>query len=294
MAIANSSFGALSLQAFLHGELQKIDRVGEVKQVKSTEAIVYRSAIALQSYRQENAMDAATEIAEQLLDLPSNSSQQTIAIEVVPPGLLFFRFREARIARWLQALGDRVLPAAEPARHPFPWQPVETAQYAHARCCSLLRLAHREGTIAFAPEAFDPAIAASNVLAPDDLSLRTLQNWRTDRLRSQSQKLRSWETPRHSSERRLLVCAATAADILHGLESDRSGRSRNLQKDFQKASEELGRAFLHFHRDCRIFGDVARTQPDLAAARVASILAIQKLLWELLCLRLHAIAPREL
>ena len=310
MAIATSfvSQKFLSLQAFLHSELQRIARAGEVKQVKNTEKIVYRSAMALRSRYQEDAMDAANEIVMKLIELRSNFSKQedTISIEVVPPGLLFFRFGEIEIAQWLQALCDRVLPAAEPAWQPFPWQPVETAQYAHARCCSLLRLAHREAAIAFVPEAIDRPSAGSNVLAPAELSLRTLQSWRIDRDRWQSQeflsKFLAWETLRHPSERCLLVCMAAAADILHGFGSERldsqkdekKDLQRNSQRDLPKISESLGRAFLYFHQECRMFGDVARTRPDLATTRLGLTLATQKLLWELLCLRLHAIAPREL
>ena len=122
--------------------------------------ILYRSAIALRlaRYRQRRPLDLAQSFVTHLeYDLQSFAGLD-FTILVVSPGWIQVSLGNSSLAHWLQfftqtsfsinsewVMSGRSSPQQLPADMIFPWQ------YAHARCCSLLRNGDRSGAIALLP-----------------------------------------------------------------------------------------------------------------------------------------------
>jgi hypothetical protein len=151
-------------------------------------------------------------------------------------------------------------------------RPLFEAQYAHARCCSLLRLAHREGMIELAQ--VDPEIRPLfRAIAPNPIP------WLDS-----DQKLRLV----HPAESSLIFHLLTLLDDLYSLSPSR------YRVDWEKSARTLSQVFLTFYSQCRIWGEVKTATPQLAQARLGLILATQPLLHLLLQDLLGVPAPLEL
>ena len=131
--------------------------------LKNTSKIIYRCAIALSLQKNNNcfiaplylaskgvlSIEIARDIVNCLYDL-STTSQPTLdfSVRVVDPGWIDFHLSDRSLALWLQQLFQQTfLPVSFPPPPSSPSLNVFPIQYAHARCCSLLRLAEREGSI---------------------------------------------------------------------------------------------------------------------------------------------------
>ncbi len=148
-------------------------------------------------------------------------------------------------------------------------------QYAHARCCSLLRLAHRSGLITLN----DPEFTTSNwqFIAPNPipwLDLNSLQSC------GESMRLRCI----HPAERGLIDQLLDSGDRIGQLD---------VERGFKQAFA-LSLAFDNFYRSCRIWGEVKTETPQLAQARLGLVGVTQKLLRSLLEDQLGVLAPLEL
>lgn len=132
---------------------------GSIRRAKGVDATVYISPVALQLSRE--AQRPALEVAEQLVALLSQQDTPTaldIHPEVHPPGWLVWTLPAASIAAWLQQLTQtppaRIGNRETATKLSSPQILAATTDslvfelhYGHARCCSLLRLGHRQGYI---------------------------------------------------------------------------------------------------------------------------------------------------
>ncbi|MCU0518802.1 MAG: DALR anticodon-binding domain-containing protein [Oscillatoria sp. Prado101] len=240
---------------------------------KDLTPILYISALPLSMAKSchRPATDIATELAAHLQGkTPANASdagQLEIAVAAIPPGWLHFQLTEPSLANWLQFLTQLpVLGELPPPQSPpqLSLEPASLwpAQYASARCCSLLRLAHREGLLALAQPHW-------HAIAPAPFPwLDTGAGTGTLRLA-------------HPAERRLISQLVTALDTCE------------TPADCLKQATALSQAFENFHSACRIWGEVKTESPKLAQARLGLILATVSVL-RLLLSRLGLPAPDEI
>ncbi len=238
--------------------------------------ILYISGVALQLSKSQNrkGIDIACAIASHF---SSNCGDEFI-IEIVPPGYIYFILTDSILAAWLQHLvegmGERGAGGAggaggakyENSSHLF------TVQYAHARCCSLMRLAQQEKLIQFGDNNVNTSSAMGNVISPNPIP------W----LNSCS-KLRFY----HSASRRLISELVQVVDDLEF--SDEAG-----SVNWEKAAINLSQAFEVFWCNCRIFGEVKITSPELSQARLGLVIATQSVLRFLLEEKLGVFALLEL
>lgn len=221
--------------------------------------VAYRSAIALQLGTQlaRSPMELAQEIVAQF-PTPSN-----FAVSISPPGWIDCQLTDVGLAQWLQ---HWTFCAELPTNTPFSPQPVEgfPLQYAHARCCALLRLADREGLIVLQSSATDVEI-----VAPDPFP------WLDA---TQSLYLQ------HPAERSLISQLVAVVDALETPTSQILG----------KLAICLSEAFQGFYSQCSMFGDVKTANPPLAIGRSGLVGATQKVLKCLLEERFGIPSPMEL
>lgn len=147
-------------------------------------------------------------------------------------------------------------------------------QYAHARCCSLLRLAHRQGLIKLS----DPDCKTLGWQFVDPNPIPWLYG--DPGMESESMRLRLG----HSAERGLI------AQVLDGIEQI----SHSTPASAIKLANALSDGFEKFYSACRIWGEVKTETPKLAQARLGLVGVTQKLLRSLLQDQLGVTAPLEL
>lgn len=253
--------------------------------------VLYRSAIALKlaPLWQQSPLD----IANQLMTSFATISQYTpgqicleFSVEVVFPGWINFRLSAQGLAAWLQHLVhtklrlivahgevNSPLSSSSPLFSSSPLSPSSLSslfpvQYAHARCCSLLRLAHRQGLIKL-----------------KDLDLKTL-DWQLLEpnpipwLNDDQAALRLVDP----AEKRLIAQILDSRDAL----SDPSQLSQ------RKLASALSNEFERFYSNCRIWGEVKIETPKLVQARLGLVAVTQALLRSLLQDHLGVPAPAEL
>lgn len=223
--------------------------------------IACRSAIALQLSRSWGLtpLDIAIKLTTHLHDLPE------FQIRVIPPGWIHFYLTEPIIAYLLQSIAQTSIPMnsqwirsvksdrlREQQAVVFWWQ------YAHARCCSLLRLAEKEGAIT-------RGVCSFPWLTPEN-QLRLV----------------------HPTERAAIFQLLATVDSLCCPPVVQPGRSA------EKLSRALSQRFLTFYRVCRLWGEVKIQVPVLVTARLGLVMATQKVLRVLLEEVLDLSAPTEL
>lgn len=236
------------------------------------------SPIALQLAGQppaELAQDIVTAVPE----------TQGLKLWVKPPGWIYGRFCEDAIATHLQQL------ITESPRLSFPCQaPLDDslsdpllfpAQYAHARCCSLLYLAQREGLIElqFCEQGF-PTIANSIPGYIEQKQFRCPHPAEQTLIRHLLEFPGALQTPKRAwrNERRSGVPLPWPLDHQH----------------LVRYTQQWGETFLTFYRDCRIFGEVSQQNLPLSQTRLGFAAITQKVLAFLLQDLLHLIAPKAL
>lgn len=147
-------------------------------------------------------------------------------------------------------------------------------QYAHARCCSLLRLAHRQGLIQLRDLDFNTP--SGQLVQPNPIP------WLNDDQGAHTGQIRLRLV--HPAERRLIAQMLDVSDII----SDQG------QLSCLKLASALSNAFESFYSSCRIWGEVKTQTPKLAQARLGLVAIIQRLLRSLLQEKLGVPAPVEL
>lgn len=259
--------------------------------------VLYRSAIAFQLAPLLHAQ--ALNLAHQLLQSLSIISQDKTSptcidfcVKVVPPGWLDFQLTDQALATWLQQFiqnpslskqgtrrqGDLPQDAVKMPQSPCPPlplsppSPVFRGQYTHARCCSLLRLAHRQGLIQLSGLDVNPC---RQWLQPNPIPWLDVEQ-------AQGQ----WRLV-HPAEWHLL---AQLLDV-----QDWQPATRNQQQpNGVKRAVALSEAFEQFYSRCRIWGEVETQTPRLAQARLGLVAVTQISLKALLQDDLGVTAPVQL
>lgn len=250
--------------------------------------VLYISGVALQLSKSQNrkAMELASAIASDI----SGICGGVFSIQIVPPGWIHFELTHSTLATWLQSLivvisggegaqGSRKLLAGGAggdegtidAPCPMP-NSLFAVQYAHARCYSLVLLAHREGLIKLREPVANSSPAFWSVIAPNPIPWLTSDG-----------ALRL----NHPDERRLI---AELVQMVDNIECpDVSGSVK-----WEKVALNLSQAFEKFWSNCRIWGEVKITSPELAQARLGLLMATQSVLRYVLEENLGVFAPLEL
>ena len=241
--------------------------------------ILYISGVALHLSKSQNrkGIDIACAIASHF---SSNYGDEFI-IEIVPPGYIHFVLTDPILAAWLQHLvqgtgrggdkerggqGEGGETKIENCSHLF------TVQYAHARCCSLMRLAQQEKLIQFGDNNVNTSSAMGNVISPNPIP------WL-----NRDRQLRF----SHSTSRRLISELVQVVDDLEFC--DEAGSVH-----WEKAAINLSQAFEDFWCNCRIWGEVKINSPELSQARLGLVIATQSVLRFLLEEKLGVFALVEL
>jgi arginyl-tRNA synthetase len=247
-----------------------------LNRAKNRERVVYVSAIALKLAKtwQQTPQAIAAQLAETLEPL----CWPDFTVKAAPAGIIELELTDAGLAVWLQRLAQNFLPLPEYrilspvvcADRLFP------IQYSHARCCSLLRMAHRDRLIAIAQPDVTTAPQIWSLAAPNPIP------WvdEGDRLRLV-----------HPAESNLISQLLTVLDNLSPIWEV---ENREKPVNYLKLANNLSEAFQTFYSQCRIWGEVKTEQPKLAQSRLGLVLATQSLLRFILEELLNAVAPIEL
>lgn len=281
-----------------------------VHRLSDHRGVIYRSAIALKlaplwqlppldiahqlaecmAIREQNTANAETDNWEQQEITSQNFQAQSpipsqvcldFSVEVFSPGWIQLRLSDRALATWLQQLIE--IPHSPRPKIPDQNQrtePINQAhslfrvQYAHARCCSLLRLAHRQSLINLSD--LDSITPNWEWLEPNPIP------WLYGNPEMECSPIRL--RLEHPAERGLI------AHVLDGTEQ--------LTRLTPIRALELANALSHglekFYSACRIWGEVKTETPQLAQARLGLVAITQKLLRSLLKDQLNVIAPIEL
>ncbi|MDY7023519.1 MAG: DALR anticodon-binding domain-containing protein [Cyanobacteriota bacterium] len=263
---------------YLHLQFQDININPEeipVYALKDSWPIQYHCAIALKLAKINN--HHPVEIATHILQgLSGESEWVEIGVNVTLSGIIAFELTDQAIATWLQQMTQTPLPLSS-----FPVSSTEVfienndqnlfkIQYAHARCCSLLRLADRDQIIFLA----EPSVQTTPALWL--FSEPKLIPWLEC-----NRKLRL----QHDRERRLISQLLTSFDL---------DQPASDQKYWKTKANLISDAFQEFYRQCQIWGEVKLETPELAQARLGLISVTQAVLRYILQEKLGLIAPLEL
>ena len=238
--------------------------------------VLYISGVALQLAKSHNhtTMDIASGIVSHLAAIGGD----VVRVQIVPPGSIYLELSDPFLAAWLQSLVvTNVEENGERENRKITEQNASRLfgiQYAHARCYSLLLLAHREGLIKLKEPIPDISENSDlhNLVSAEQIP------WLND-----EQKLRL----SHPAEGRLI---AELVQVIDNLECADLSSAMN----WEKVALDLSQAFEAFWSQCRIWGKVKIYSPELAQARLGLIIATQSVLRCLLVDKLGAVAPLEL
>ncbi len=267
-----------------------------LKRVKNnTFTIVYQSAIALQlsSVLRRNSLELAYQILGEFQQESVNFCQEDSTIaqcilsdftgKAFSSGLLQFELGDRGLSVWLQCLMKPPLPANSSdsiplltsLKKPFVQaledsEPLFVCQHSHARCCSLLRLAH-EPVMTLNRLETDALDDFWMVLKPDPIP---------------------WLTPQgqlcltHRAERALISQLVTIVDNLSNLLTN--------PRSCLKSALALSHAFQTFYRACRILELASPSSLERSQSRLGLVMATQRLLRHLLEVGLNVKAPLAL
>lgn len=255
-------------------------------QAKGCSQFLYISSIAF--YLSKEKKNSALEIAKAIALLLDSQVEcycrqpkpanllPNFTFKVVPPGWIHIQVTQLGLADWLQHL-IIYPPQLENCRAKEDYQLTQTdtyrlfaAQYAHARCCSLLQMAHCEKLITL-KELPETSSAVFLFVEPNPIP------WLNDQIRYF-----------HPAEHALIVQLLATLDNLY------CPRTSRQLKDYQQAALTLSQTFQTFYSCCRIWGEVKIKTLELSQARLGLVMATQISLRLLLQNRLGVPALREL
>ncbi|MFN6528633.1 DALR anticodon-binding domain-containing protein [Nostoc sp. ChiSLP03a] len=250
--------------------------------------VFYTSSVSLRLSKSQNrkAMELASAIASNL----SGICEGVFSIQIVPPGWINFELTHSALATWLQSLvvgsswgageqgskgageqGSRRAEETIDAQCAVP-NSLFAVEYAHARCCSLVLLAHREGLIKLREPIPNTSPAFWDVIFPNPLPWLNCDG--TLQLN-------------HPDERRLI------GELIQVVDNIECPNISNSVK-WEKLALNLSQAFEKFWSNCRIWGEIKITSPELAQARLGLLMATQSVLRFVLEENLGVFAPLEL
>ena len=204
-------------------------------------------------------------------------------------GYIYFQVTVESIERWLNYI--HALPLELDPSPQLDDTAASMAVYAHARCCSLLKLAQREQIIALSDD--------WQLVEPIFSHQRLLSSSRTSR----ENRLEATASPffEHPTEQRLIQVLMRILDSIYEQDGgqhdrDRCNSTANVQQspNWSKLTLALAQSWLDFYRDCRIFGDPKHQNPRLAIARCGLSAIVRRYLQLLLTNYLGIHAPIEL
>jgi hypothetical protein len=190
---------------------------------------------------------------------------------------IYFQLTPKSIELWLNYIHDSPLEQLGFSATSIPTESlakprIDLAIYAHARCCSLLKLAASEKVVRLAT---NWQISRSNCLV-DVVDSK-------NRLTTESNYIFE-----HPAEQQLIQTLMAVLDVIYSdhrqLDSfqaesreDRSPTNRQISRggfnghqkspNWSKLTIDLAQSWLEFDRHCQIFGDVKQKNPRLAIAR---------------------------
>ncbi len=242
---------------------------------RDSKKILYISGIALQVSKSHNLqpMEVANGIASCLL----KTCDGVFSIQIVPPGWIHLEVSAPFVAAWLESLVMGINIKEQKSREELLTSNAQidnsdhlfTIQYAHARCCSLVLLAHREGLIKLKEPLPDTSPACWSVIFPEQIP------W----LKCDGKLCLN-----HPDESRLIT---ELVKVVDALECNDIG-------SWEKAGLNLSQAWENFWCKCHIWGEVKTLSPDLAQARLGLLMATQSVLRFLLVEKLGVLALMEL
>ncbi|WP_427157578.1 DALR anticodon-binding domain-containing protein [Aliinostoc sp. HNIBRCY26] len=247
--------------------------------------VLYISGVALQLAKSHNSV--TEEIASAIAQHIFTTSGGTLLTRIVTPGWVHIEVTHHLLADWLQSiafgssksyfhfLGLKLgFHNKSDNRQTENSSRLFTIQYAHARCYSLILLAHREGLIT--GEEKLPA-SGESVHLGSLVKIEDLPWLNSDR------KLHLHQP----SEIYLIMELIKAVDELECAE-------KPGQVNWEKIAWDVSQAFLNFWSQCRIWGEVKTNSPELTQARLGLVMATQCVLRVLLIGKLGVDAPVEL
>jgi DALR anticodon binding domain len=180
-------------------------------------------------------------------------------------GYSYFQLTPESVMTWLNYIHD--LPIDFYLNQSATSSPIldtNIAIYAHARCCSLLKLAETSRLVTITPD--------WQVSTPE-LDLFFQSSCLENQLRAASVSI--FNTP---AENRLIHTLMTVLDRIYSdnlppndreLSPNHSSGSRRQKRppNWAKLTVDLAHSWLEFYRHCRIFGDLQSENPHLAIAR---------------------------
>ncbi|MDV2995909.1 MAG: hypothetical protein N4J56_005563 [Chroococcidiopsis sp. SAG 2025] len=262
-------------------------------QLSKQRPVVYRCAIAFKLSQLVNS--PTIEVAQSISQLIAQQNhQQNLIFQVVSPGWIDLELTQPSLAAWLQhwigtlpslgsrerfGAGSRGDKGAKNNRQPLTVNrqlPITNSlfpiQYAHARCCSLLKMAHGENIITIKSKNSDIKSSCLQVISPQPIP------WLSEA------KICLY----HPSELNLLIESIAVLDELYCPAPTR--KSLN----WLKVALNLSQAFQTFYSQCRIWGEVKNQNLNLAQGRLGLVAIAQSLFRILLVEVLNSCAPLEL
>ncbi|WP_256871691.1 glutamate acetyltransferase [Nostoc sp. TCL26-01] len=241
---------------------------------RDNQKILYISDLALMLSKSHNR--ATTEVSNFIASHLWAISSEIFLVQIVSPGSIHITITDSLLAIWLQHLAIKGLGENELGVNHRRVKIVDSSRlftifHAHARCCSLILLAAREGLIEIEKQLPDNSELLGN------LRLVNTIPW----LNSHT-KLRC----HHPHEMRLISELVRVVDELMCSDSG--------VVNWEKLGLDLSQAFADFYRYCRIWGEVKTNFPELAQVRLGLVMVTQKVLRFLLETKLGVIAPWEL
>lgn len=222
------------------------------------------------------------EIAIALAEIVCQQTDQPeFTVQVLDRGWIYLELTESYLAAWLQHLIQS--PPSFPTwgaggaggaggEKPFTPHPSSlfSIQYAHARCCSILQLAHTEELITLQPTDPDLGSALWLAVTPNPIP------WRNQQI-----------CLYHPAQLALISQLIAILDDLY------CPKPSAQPINWYKAALNLSQASQTFYSQCRIWGEVKSQHKKLAQTRLGLVLITQSVL-RLLLLQLGIIAPSEL
>jgi arginyl-tRNA synthetase len=253
-----------------------------LSQGRNKKKIFYVSGVAFKLAKYENlpAMDIANRLVSHLL----RNSDNELIIQAVSPGWIHLEVAPSTLAAWLERLfvgaelqefrgagewgcggaevqgGEKLtfLAFSSSIPHFHPPSALFPIQYAHARCCSLVRLGIQEGLI---------KLFISNAIPWLD----------------KEEKLRFHNLASYHLINKLV-------EVVDKLECCDSEDSVN----WKKVALDLSQVFEAFWCQCRIFGEIKEGSLELAQARLGLVMATRSVLKFLLEKKLNTFATPEI
>ncbi|WP_413171380.1 DALR anticodon-binding domain-containing protein [Anabaena azotica] len=267
---------------------------GKIPLYQDTDAekVLYISSLGQQLSASKN-LDVTAIIRELAAYLSANCSE-IFTVQIVPPDWIHIKLTDLTLAWWLNNLtvdssrlemmkgeigrwGDgenNILLSARCSLSPDSSflrnnkKSFFTIQYAHARCCSLLRLAHQEELIQLTNNDANVQCFLSAQAIPWLNSDQTLRFYQLEEIRLLHQLVK-------------MVDDLVVSDVSSSV-------------NWEKAALKLSQAFESFWCHCRIWGEVKIKSLELAQARLGLLIATQLVLRTVLETKLGVFAPVEL